>query len=90
MTSKTHFVEVNISDEQYAQVQTLARTWHVSIDDALDRMLREVIRFDYVQTQNPKTHHWVVIDKALGTIVKTSTTTKPYKNIRIATRRLKV
>lgn len=37
-----------------------------------------------VQLQNPKTHHWVLIDKTLGSIIKYSRTCKPYKNITIA------
>jgi len=40
-----------------------------------------------VQLQNPKTKHWVVIDKGMGKIVKHSRTSKPYKNISIVRRK---
>ena len=39
------------------------------------------IRNQLVQTQNPKTRHWVVINPKKGVIVKTSRTINPYKGI---------
>lgn len=38
---------------------------------------------ELVQVQNPRTKHWVLIDKTLGKILKYSRTTKPYKDIPI-------
>lgn len=41
------------------------------------------MKHELVQLQNPKTHHWLLIDKTLGSILKHSRTCKPYKNITI-------
>lgn len=38
---------------------------------------------ELVQTQNPITKRWVVIDKSKGIIVKHSRTYKPYKTITV-------
>ncbi len=39
---------------------------------------------DLVQVLNPKTNRYVLIDKAIGVILKSKRTIGPYKNILIA------
>jgi hypothetical protein len=41
------------------------------------------LKHDLVQIRNPKSKHWVVVDRTTGTIIKHSRTTIPYKHIRI-------
>ena len=36
---------------------------------------------DLVQLQNPRSKHWVVVDRANAKIIKVSRTTMPYKHI---------
>jgi hypothetical protein len=45
------------------------------------------VKKDMVQTRNPRTGHYVKMDKARGVIVAHKKTPGPYKGIAIATKR---
>ena len=57
------------------------RLWGSEVDQTMSD------KKDMVQTRNPRTGHYVKVDKARGVIVAHKKTPGPYKGIAIATKR---